>query len=326
MKQKILQLLAILSDAECHSGETLAQQLGVTRVAINKSIKKIEQMGLVIDAKHGRGYQLQKKIELLDQKQIKDLLGSHAKAQACEINILFETGSTNDELSRVLTHDASNVIVLLAEYQNEGKGRRNNSWLSPVASGIYLSMSWKVEVANNFTSIMSLVTGVAIIRTLHEIGITDAGLKWPNDILVDGKKLGGVLLEMKGEAGGPLSMVIGIGLNYDMSDNIAENVAQPITDICQQTETRLSRNVIIAMLINQLIEALSMTTAADTTAMLDEWRNYDCCHGKKATLQLPDSSITGNLQGIDEQGRLLIEHQGEIKRYLSGEVSVMVGI
>lgn len=173
---------------------------------------------------------------------------------------------------------------------------------------------------------MSLLVGVGIIRILRQIGINQAGLKWPNDILVKDRKIGGVLIEMSGEVGGPLQIVIGVGLNYALPNMISDKINQPVTDVCSHLEHPVSRNELASKLVNELVSMFDNSISGDTTSLLDEWRNYDCYLDKAARLILPDSEITGIVKGIDDQGRLLMEHQGEINNYLSGEISLRMTV
>ena len=323
MNQTSFQLLAILANGGFHSGEKLAATLGLTRAAINKSIRKIESSGLLIDAKYGKGYQLRQPVELLDKGKIVSSLKQRNVETGYEVHIKAETGSTNDDAYLLLQSSNADTIVLMAEYQTQGRGRRGNQWVSPLASGIYLSFARRIEVVDKLTGLMSLIAGIAVIRALKQAGIRDAGLKWPNDILIEGKKLGGVLLEMHGEEGGPLDMIIGIGLNYQIPSTL-EVGNQPVTDICDQLPIRLSRNHLCALLIFHLLSLLSTASGDNKTSILNEWRQYDCCHGKPGKLLLPDAEINGMLRGIDDQGHLLMETDGVIHHYLSGEVSLRV--
>ena len=322
MNQTSFQLLAILANGEFHSGEKLAATLGLTRAAINKSIRKIESSGLLIDAKHGRGYQLRQPVELLDKDKIVSSLKQRNLEAGYEVHIKTETGSTNDDAYSLLQSSNADTIVLVVEHQTQGRGRRGNQWVSPLASGIYLSLARRIEVVDKLTGLMSLIAGIAVIRALKQAGC-DAGLKWPNDILIEGKKLGGVLLEMHGEEGGPLDMIIGIGLNYQIPSTL-EAVNQAVTDICAQLSIRLSRNHLCVLLISHLLSLLSTAPGENKTSILNEWRQYDCCYGEPGKLLLPDAEINGMLRGIDDQGHLLMETDGVIHHYLSGEVSLRV--
>ena len=166
--------------------------------------------------------------------------------------------------------------------------------------------------------------GIAAARSLDSIGIEKVGLKWPNDIIVGERKIGGILLDIKGESTGPLDIVIGIGVNYELPKHQPLNIDQPITDICNTTGERLSRNMISAILLSNVIEILSDLEVGKNLDLINEWRDYDCYTGREAALILPNLKIIGLLKGIDDQGSLLMQVDGKLSSYRSGEVSIRV--
>jgi BirA family biotin operon repressor/biotin-[acetyl-CoA-carboxylase] ligase len=164
--------------------------------------------------------------------------------------------------------------------------------------------------------------GVAVARSLDSIGIENVGLKWPNDIIVGERKIGGVLLDIKGESTGPLNIVIGIGINYELPKHPPLNIDQPVTDICSTTGERFSRNMISAILLSNIFEILYDLELGKNLNLINEWRKYDCYLGRKAALILPNQKIIGVLKGVDDQGSLLMLVDGELSSYRSGEVSL----
>lgn len=317
-------LLSIISDGGVHSGQDLARQLNISRAAIWKSIKLLQSLGLQIQALQGKGYCLENKIELFSEETIAALLTTNAKSCCEEIKVLFKTESTNSYLLRLLDKENIHGKVLFAEHQSAGRGRRGNQWVSPLASGIYLSVAWRFEVSPAALGLLSLFMGVATARTLEQAGVKDIGLKWPNDIVIENKKIGGILLDLRGEAGGPVHVIIGIGINYDLPKSTIDNIDQPSTDICKLTEKRVSRNEIAANLLSNIFEILYGLKSDMSAELVDEWRKYDRYSGQQAKLILPDSEIEGVLKGVDAQGALLLDVNGELERYTSGEVSLRV--
>jgi BirA family transcriptional regulator, biotin operon repressor / biotin---[acetyl-CoA-carboxylase] ligase len=324
MKKGHAYLLSIISDGNVHSGQELADQLGISRAAIWKSIKYLQSLGLKIDAIRGKGYCLDREIDLLSSQQIKKMMTSSIKKHCREIEILFNTESTNSYLWNCLNTEQIYGKVVLAEYQSKGRGRRGNQWVSPVASGIYLSIGWRLEIATGTLGLLSLCIGVAVARALCAINLSKVGLKWPNDIIVDNKKLGGILLEMRGEASGPVDIVIGIGINYELPESARLNIDQDVTDICSNTTQRLSRNKITAIILSNVIEILVELESSANSTLIDEWRKFDCYVNKKARLLIGDKEIEGVLKGVDNQGALLMSVNGKIETYMSGEVSLRV--
>tara|TARA_R110002072_G_scaffold48681_1_gene133018 strand:+ start:33474 stop:34373 length:900 start_codon:yes stop_codon:yes gene_type:complete len=298
--------------------------LDISRTAIWKSIKHLETLGLQIEAVRGRGYCLVSPIELLSEKKIKSELSPTARQFCNELIVLFKTESTSSFLLNRLSSENNHGVVVLAEYQSKGRGRRGNQWVSPLASGVCISVAWHFDVAPNALGLLSLYMGVATARTLSALGVTELGLKWPNDIVIKDKKLGGVLLELRGEASGPVDVIIGIGINYDLPCFALADIDKEVTDICSLTEMHLSRNKIAATLLSNIFEVLEELELGVSTDFLDEWRQYDQSVGRRAKLILPDQEIEGILQGVDNQGLLLMIVDGQLKSFASGEVSLRI--
>jgi BirA family biotin operon repressor/biotin-[acetyl-CoA-carboxylase] ligase len=163
---------------------------------------------------------------------------------------------------------------------------------------------------------------VAIIRALTELQLYEVGLKWPNDIMSQGKKLGGILIEVSGEADGACCAVIGVGLNLFLPESNAESINQAWTDITKMTGQRPSRNDLAGRLLNQLLPLLASYEQQGLKAYLDEWRRYDCLKGLPATLFIAQQAIEGIVQGVNDDGLLLLKHKdGSIQAFASGEVS-----
>jgi BirA family transcriptional regulator, biotin operon repressor / biotin---[acetyl-CoA-carboxylase] ligase len=324
MKKGHAYLLSMISDGNIHSGEELAIRLNISRAAIWKSIKHLESLGLQIEAIRGKGYCLKNQIELLSEKVIKKSLSPIAKKCCRDIEVLFNTDSTNAYLFKRLGSEQIHGNAVLAEYQSNGRGRRGNKWISPIGSGVCLSVGWRFDIAPGVLGLLSLYMGVAIARALQNVSLTNIGLKWPNDIVIMNKKLGGILLEVRGEASGPVDVIIGIGVNYELPKNVISNIDQPVTDICCLTEERLSRNRIAASLLSNVFEILENMRSGTNTNLIDEWRQYDCYIGRKARLILPNEEVEGTVKGVDDQGALLMSVNGKIKSYTSGEISLRV--
>ncbi len=315
-------LLQQINDGQFHSGETLSAELSVSRAAVWKTIKQLQQLGLDIESRHGMGYRLMQPVELLDSNLILQHLDKKALPLCKGIEVLFETDSTNQYLAERCTRESCSGHVVLAEHQSRGRGRRGNQWLSPMAGGISLSVAWRTDYSYASLGLLSLFVGVAVTRALTKTGIHELGLKWPNDILVNHKKLGGILVEMQGEANGPIEMVIGIGINHAIPAELRQAIDQPVTDIVSHAGKTVSRNELTATLISELLLLLDITTEDDHEALLQEWRQHDCYKDRMANLLLHESEISGQIMGVDDDGCLLIVVDGQVQRYMSGELSL----
>ena len=317
----MIELIRLLADGRFVSGEELGQALGVSRAAVWKRLKALDEYGLEVQAVQGRGYRLSDPLELLSQEQIEQHLLPHSQQALTRIHLLDEVDSTNAYLLK--RPDLRGLQVALAERQTQGRGRRGRPWVSPFARNIYLSLSWTLEGGINQAEGLSLVIGMAVARTLGRLGLMDAGIKWPNDIHWQQKKLGGILLEMAGEAGGPCRLVVGIGLNVAMNELQNQEIDQPWVDLSTiMMGAPPSRNKLAAMLLNAVIEVLRDFESGGLAHFLTEWRRYDLVSGREVSLHLPDRIVTGYAQGIDETGALLVRTEQGIQRFVSGEVSL----
>ncbi len=318
-------LLQILSDGEFHSGTQLAEQLSLSRSAIWKHINALEEYGIEIVAVNGKGYRLQVPIELLDKSRIINLLSKAARQHMSVLEIHDQIDSTNSYLS-TLTHNKpkSSGVVCIAEQQMAGKGRRGRRWVSPFGHNIYLSLLWQFQEGPANLSGLSLAMGVAVIKALKIHKIENTGLKWPNDIYWQHKKLAGILVEVSGESNGPCSAVIGLGMNLYLPEQDAAAIEQDWVDIRQMlgTSRQVSRNQLLATLIEQLLSVAAHYSAHSFAQYRDEWRQYDCMQGQQVSLFIGNREIKGIVQGIDDTGLLLLKTQdGQVQSFASGEVS-----
>jgi len=321
-KQK--KILSLLADGEFHSGTELAELLGVSRSAICKQLSGLAALGLHHSAVSGKGYRLDKPLELLESSKINAVLNDQNKVLIPTLEIHDSLDSTNSYLMEHSRNNAESGFVCFAEHQTAGKGRRGRQWVSPYGSNIYVSMLWRFQQGGiTSTAGLSLAIGVAVIRALKLYGINDVGLKWPNDIYSQGKKLGGILIEVSGEADGPCAAVIGLGLNLFLPEHQAQTITQAWTDLTQVSgEIPVLRNQLAGTLLNEMLAVVNGFEMDGIKAYLDEWRSYDCLKGKAATLFIGQQQIEGIVEGIDDKGLILIKKpDGLVQAFASGEVS-----
>ena len=312
MKKGYNKLLEIISNGNVYSGQDLAASLNVSRAAIWKSIKHLQALGLEIRAIRGKGYQLLEKFEFLSKEEIRSMMTSKSKKSCKDIGVVFKTNSTNSYLLNQLDNESIHGSVVFAEYQLGGRGRRNKKWISPIGSGICFSVGWRFEVMPISLGLLSLYMGIAVARSLNSLKIKEVGLKWPNDIITTGHKIGGILLDIRGESTGPLDVIVGVGINYELPKYRLISVDQPIIDVCSVSKKSFSRNMIAASLLSNVLEILHDLQTGANLNLLNEWRQFDYYIGKEATLILPNEKITGILKGVDEQGSLLMLVDGKL--------------
>ena len=316
-------LVNLLADGQFHSGTDLAQTLQLSRSAVWKQLNKLGELGIKIEAISGKGYRLETPIELLDETRIMADLSNKTQHYLSTLEIHQQIDSTNRYLVEQGRQQAVNGLVCLAEQQTAGKGRRGRQWVSPFGRNIYLSFLWQFQQGFASISGISLAAGVAVIRALKRFGIENVGLKWPNDIYWQQQKLGGILVEVAGEAGGACEVVLGLGLNVSLDEQQAESIEQAWTDLQRISSGRLlSRNALTAALIDELLPMMANFDQQGLAYYLEEWRGYDVMLNQNVRLYQGNQQITGIVQGIDDNGLLLLKTEtGKIQAFASGEVS-----
>jgi len=317
-------IIIALADGQFHSGTELAKSIGISRSAICKQLKCLTELGLEFSAISGKGYRLESALQLLSKTSISSELSSIASALITALEIHHNINSTNSYLVEKSQQTKETGIVCFAEYQTAGKGRRGREWVSPFGSNIYLSILWQYQQGPASISGLSLAVGVAVIRALNDCGIQGVGLKWPNDIFWQDKKLAGILIEVSGETNGPCSAVIGLGLNFYMPNEKAKSINQDWVDLAQilgHNPVNL-RNKLAAQLLNHLMPTIAHFEQDTLAHYIDEWRQYDCMKEKQVQIFMGQQTYSGVVKGIDDNGLLLLaDEQGKEKAFASGEVS-----
>jgi BirA family transcriptional regulator, biotin operon repressor / biotin---[acetyl-CoA-carboxylase] ligase len=325
----IARVFAELSDGQFHSGEDLAQALGVSRSAVWKAVKSLRDLGATLHAVRNRGYRLAKSSEPLAAERILEKLSEAVGKQVRSLEVAWTVGSTNTELLSRANPPNGSSEVLLAEYQTAGRGRRGRAWLAPPGGAICLSLSWTFRDVPADLGALGLVIGVCELRALHELGVTGAKLKWPNDVLVDERKLGGILLELRAESGGPACVVIGIGLNVALGAPLLAKIAETgiaATDLVTAGLLEPSRNAVAGALVDSCVRGLLEFERDGLRPFVENWRDADALQGKMVDVRGAVGEVTRGLaRGVDLHGALLVETADEgLKKFVSGDVSVRV--
>lgn len=321
------QLLNILADGEFHSGEVLAERLGVSRASVFNALAEVEEQGVALQRIRGRGYRLAQPWQRLEREEILRWLGE--AAGQFDIGILPQATSSNTLLMQRAGPDAANGgapsgSVLAVELQTAGRGRMGRVWCSGLGSTLTFSLLWRFDCGLNALSGLSLAVGVAIARALNGLGAQDVRLKWPNDIFADtsetGSKLGGVLIEAQGDMLGPSAVVIGIGLNCSLPDHLAGRIDQPagaLEEICRDMPTR---NRLLAAILQELAGALRQFARSGFAAFGDEWQRYHIYRDMPIQLRMADGSVvTGIARGVSDRGELRLETAQGMRQFNSGE-------
>ncbi|KAE8175516.1 bifunctional biotin--[acetyl-CoA-carboxylase] ligase/biotin operon repressor BirA [Photobacterium carnosum] len=310
-----LALIRLLADGHFHSGEKLGLALGMSRAGIAKQIKIIQQWGLDLYSVQGKGYCLAAPIELLDSQRITELVNCP------QLELIPVIDSTNQHLLNQIGQLPCGAVCL-AEYQQAGRGRRGRQWQSPFGSNLYLSTYWRLEAGVAAAMGLSLVVGVAIAETLQQLGAPDIRVKWPNDLYYHDKKLAGILVEMTGKAGDAAHLVIGMGLNIAMPIVATTMIDQAWTNLSAACVSLPSRNVLAATLIDRIHQTLKEYEDIGLSGFVERWNKIDNFLNRPVKLLIGERVIEGIARGINEQGALLLDTNGDITAYVGGEISL----
>lgn len=322
----IFRILRLLDDGEFHSGALLAKQLQCSRAKISKALKHADILGTDLTKLCGRGYRWENPVLWLDANSI--FRNPSINSRFFDLKIFDFIDSTNSFLLNDLEKKRSNIdriSVVIAELQTNGRGRLGRSWYSGLGDSLTFSLRWRFEHGMSALSGLSLVIGVAIIRVLKSFSIINVSLKWPNDILFYHHKLAGVLIELRGEILGPSYAVIGIGINFRLSEIIKSSIEQRVIDLFTITGKRIDRNLILGALLSELRNILTDFEKQGFTYFREEWIIYHAYEGKTVYITLPNNSvIEGIVDGVSDDGALcLITNTGR-KFYNAGDISVRI--
>ncbi|OAB60633.1 hypothetical protein AY599_09270 [Leptolyngbya valderiana BDU 20041] len=315
MDDALDRLLHRLADGQRHNGQALADELAVSRTAVWKRIEALRALGLSIQARPGGGYQLEHPLQRLNLQRVR----AELKRPDVALELRFLVDSSNACLARELdAHPPPRA--LLVEAQDQGRGRRGRPWLSPPGAGLYLSLAWRFEAGLGALASLSLVVGVAAAQALEEFGLSGVGLKWPNDLMVDQRKLGGCLIELSGAADGPCDAIIGLGINLDLPADSA--IDQAWTDL-KREGLEPDRDQLAAAVLRALIGACEALDRSGVEPFLERWRHYDALQGKSLRIERGTRpELIGVGAGIDDQGRLQVRTEHGVEAVVGGEVHV----
>ena len=349
-------LLRQLSDGAFHSGEDLAATVGLTRARVSQLLKQAETAGLALERVRGRGYRLLATPDFLDVKEIRaalEALGAEvappdAKAPllpaandddlvmpggsaiplhpAIAVEVTDQVDSTSTELLRRAARRDIHGALLAAEWQTAGRGRRGRVWTAVAGGSLTFSLGWRFEQGAGFVAGLSLAVGVAVVRALEAEGLAGVELKWPNDLVHRHLKVGGILVELNGDALGPSTVVVGVGLNIRLPQTVKRDIAQPVSDLATvagRGAPPIDRNKLLARLVCELAASLSQYAAQGFMPFAAEWQRRHAYQGKPVKLLLPDGEqVKGTVAGVDSTGALVLADGPRRARFLAGEISL----
>jgi BirA family biotin operon repressor/biotin-[acetyl-CoA-carboxylase] ligase len=314
-------LLRRLADGGWHSGPALARGLGAAPAAIRLALCELDELGLELQRRRGRGYRLARPYDALSAAELRLHLGS--RGRHFELELLDVCPSTNTLLLARARANAPSGSVVVCELQSAGRGRRGNQWQSNLGGSLTFSLLWRFPRGAASLAGLSLAAGVAVARALVAAAHAEVQLKWPNDLLHAGRKLGGILIEVQGDAAGPSAAVIGIGLNLRLGAGARAAIAQPVTDLAAVDGTMLSRNRLLAAVLLELERVLEDFARQGFAPLRQEWMARHAHQGRPVTLSSgAGDSIAGVAAGVAEDGSLLLQTARGLERFVNGELSL----
>jgi BirA family transcriptional regulator, biotin operon repressor / biotin---[acetyl-CoA-carboxylase] ligase len=322
-------LLVLLADGEVHSGEWLARELRLTRAAVWKGVERLRAIGVEVQALARRGYRLAEPVELLDAQRIRAELTELGNSHLHTLELLFEVDSTNTRLLSAAPPPPGSADVCVSELQHAGRGRLGRRWISPFGGGIAMSLGWTCTDVIRTLPALSLGVGVAVSRALARAGAEGISLKWPNDIWFLDRKLGGVLIELRAEAGGPAHVVIGVGINVSLPEEARREIeasgvaVAAVADACKVAP---SRNLMAGAILDELLSMLVQYERFGFSAFRDAWTALDGLKDRQVQVVVGGTAIFGIARGVDSDGALLLETKERMQRFVSGEASLRLSL
>lgn len=317
MRSKILDLL-YSHQGDFVSGENISQALGITRAAVWKQIQGFKEVGYEIEGQTNRGYRLVNIPYALDEWALKHQLRTEALGR--QIFLYDELSSTNERIKDLVRQGADHGTVMMARQQTTGRGRMQRIWESP-QGGLWLSILLKPKLSLGDAAKLTLSTGVALAQTLQGLYGLEIGIKWPNDMVVQGKKVAGILGEVAGEWNTVQTLILGIGINANFSRHVLsdELIATTLQDILGH---RVNLNLLTAEFLYNLEKEVHSLEAGDIQGLIQRWTSFAVGIDQLVQIERAGAVYRGIFRGIREDGELILDQEGQEVTFSSGEVSL----
>ncbi|HIJ95730.1 MAG TPA: biotin--[acetyl-CoA-carboxylase] ligase [Desulfuromonadales bacterium] len=325
MHQKSSEILRLFrSESGFVSGEAISRELGVSRTAVWKHISTLRRAGYRIEALPSRGYRLLSAPDILVAQEITAVLDGSRIGKYLEC--LQQTASTNADAMRLAEAGAVEGTVVIADAQTDGKGRRGRVWSSPAGVNLYCSIVLRPQILPHEAPQLTFLSAVAVAQAIELNSSCTPTIKWPNDILIDGKKVAGLLNEMSAETDGINCVVLGIGVNLNMTvDQFPADLRSPATSLLIESRVRVVRSRFAASLLNALDRLYNDFLASGFGPVREEWQRRCNATGRQMVMSEGGvDRVSGLFAGIDADGSLLLRtEEGVLERIISGDVRVI---
>lgn len=319
MRQEVLDYL-LAHKGEFVSGQKISESLGISRTAVWKHIRMLKRRGYVIESYTKKGYCLKEAPQLLSEAAI--LNGLTTKYIGRQLVYLEKTGSTNTVAKKLAASGAAEGTVVIAEEQTGGRGRLTRSFWSPYGKGLWFSVILRPDFPPMEVSKMTLLAAVAICKALRAQGLSGCGIKWPNDILVNGKKLVGILTELNASVEKINYIVMGIGINTSITEKDLPAELQGILTSLALEGVQADRAALLQAVLKELEDLYEVAKHDGFAPVLALWKELSCMLGKEVTVTSINRSFSGKALDLDENGNLLVQTENGLEKVLAGDVRV----
>jgi BirA family biotin operon repressor/biotin-[acetyl-CoA-carboxylase] ligase len=305
------------------SGADLSQQLGISRAAIWARVEELRQLGYEIEASPHFGYRL---LNSPDDLHADDLLARLGQTQVIgrDIRVFQETTSTNDVVEKLERDGVKEGVVVFAESQSRGRGRLGRSWTSPSGKGLWFSVLLRPDLRPQVATQLTVACAIALVRAIRALTGLELEIKWPNDILIAGKKLAGILTELNAELDRVKHLIVGIGVDVNLSAaDLPADLRKIATSLKIETGKPISRPELATLILRELDADYQRITTGQFAAVATEWEAACSTIGRDVRIMIGDRRICGRAEALDEDGALLLrtEH-GQLERIIGGDVAL----
>ena len=320
MRARILKLLRQQSQ-DYLSGEEISRQLAVSRTAVWKHIQELKNHGYEIEAHPRKGYRLKSRPDLLLPEEIR--AGLSTKLLGKQIVHFYDTSSTNNEAKRLAADEAAEGTIVVSEAQTLGRGRLNRGWFSPPGGGVWVSVILRPPFPPQEAPKCTLMAAVATVEAIREASGLTCGIKWPNDILWQGRKLVGILTEMSAEMDAINFVVLGIGINVSLQKNdFPEELRNIGASISMGAGREVSRVEVLQKLLERLEYWYDVVKKEGFEPVLKAWRRESITLGQPVRVLAGEETYDGVAEELAEDGSLLVRTENDLRRVLAGDVSL----
>ena len=318
-RDKILSLFRTYSD-QYLSGEEISRLLSISRAAVWKQVKVLRELGFDIEAKHSQGYRLLSSPDLLLADSIKDELNCQLIGQS--VVSLSETDSTNIQARRLAEDGALEGTVIIADRQSAGRGRLGRRWESPSGVNIYCSILLRPNIPVQQAPQLTFLSAVAVVETLNKVCQLTAQVKWPNDILVNGAKISGLLNEMNAETEQIHFVILGVGINLNMIEKqFPKSLNYPATSVFLETGGLVDRLLFIRTFLRCLDQYYAEFLREGFVPIRRRWENLCDIINRQVEVEQGSGSFCGTVVGLDLDGALRVQlNNGKVERVLAGDI------